>query len=76
MLLLWCELKMKDKIKSFCILDSHGYLSLYLFLFATTLFLAKAASSPTGSLQTEPISCAHKILECMLKLKYLFSVLQ
>ena len=31
----------------------HGNLSLYLFFFATTLFLAKDPSSPTGILHTE-----------------------
>ena len=39
---------------------SHGYLSLYLFLFATTLFLAKALSSLIGCLHTDSMSCTNQ----------------
>ena len=38
------------------IVNIHGYLSLYLFFFATMLFLANAQSSLTGFLHTEPMN--------------------
>ena len=60
--------------------DLQGNLSLYLFLFATMLFLAKLQSSPTGILHTESMNWRKynymykqgKIVQCIIIINLLY----